>query len=310
MANPYEVLGVKREATQAEIRKAYLRLAKKNHPDLHPGDKAAEARFKEISAANDIVGDEKKRAAFDRGEIDASGAQQQHRRPERETYRQHAETWPGFKYERHGGNGAGSHQFGPDEQDLFADLFGGRAGRAQMRGSDVGYTLSVEFIDAINGSKRRVGMADGKMLDISIPAGVKDGQTLRLRGQGRPGLGGGEPGDVLVEVHVNSHPVFRREGNNIRAILPVTISEALSGAKVPVPTVSGIVQLSVPKGSNTGTVLRLRGKGVPSPTGNGDQLVELQVILPVAPDDDLVRMIAEWEATHPYDPRQRQEHQS
>jgi DnaJ-class molecular chaperone len=310
MADPYEILGVKRDATQADIRKAYLRLAKKNHPDLHPGDKAAEARFKEISAANDIVGDEKKRAAFDRGEIDASGAQQQPRQSERGSYRQHAEAGPGFKYERHGANGAGSYQFGHDEQDLFAELFGARAGRTRMRGSDVGYTLSVEFIDAINGAKKRVGMADGKMLDISIPAGLQDGQTLRLRGQGRPGLGGGEPGDVLVDVHVKPHPVFRREGNNIRAILPVTISEALSGGKVPVPTVSGIVQLSVPKGSNTGAVLRLRGKGVPSPTGNGDHLVELHIVLPDTPDDDLVRMIAEWEAKHPYDPRQRQEHQS
>jgi DnaJ-class molecular chaperone len=310
MADPYEILGIKREATQAEIRKAYLRLAKKNHPDLHPGDKAAEARFKEISAANDIVGDEKKRAAFDRGEIDASGAQQQPRRPEREYYRQHAEAGPGFKYERHGGNGAGSHPFGPDEQDLFAELFGARTGRVQMRGSDVGYTLSVEFAEAISGAKKRVVMADGKTLDISIPAGLQDGQTLRLRGQGRPGLGGGEPGDALVEVHVKPHPVFRLEGNDIRAVLPVTISEALSGAKVPVPTVSGIVQLSVPKGSNTGTVLRLRGKGVPSPTGHGDHLVELQIVLPDTPDDDLVRMIAEWEAKHPYDPRQSPEHQS
>ncbi len=309
MADPYEILGVKREATQAEIRKAYLRLAKKNHPDLHPGDKAAEARFKEISAANDIVGDEKKRAAFDRGEIDASGAQQQPRQPERGSYRQHAEAGPGFKYERSSGNGAGSGQFGRDENDLFAELFGGR-GRAQMRGSDVGYTFSVDFVEAINGTKKRVVMADGKTLDISIPAGLQDGQTLRLRGQGQPGQGGAEPGDVLVEVHVKAHPDFRRDDNNIRASLPVTISEALSGGKVPVPTVSGVVQLSVPKGSNTGTVLRLRGKGVPSPKGNGDHLVTLQVVLPDTPDDELVQMVAAWEAKHPYDPRQRPEAQS
>jgi DnaJ-class molecular chaperone len=310
MADPYETLGVKREATQAEIRKAYLRLAKKNHPDLHPGDKAAEARFKEISAANDIVGDDKKRAAFDRGEIDASGAPQQPRQQERGSYRQHAEAGPGFKYERHGSNGAGNNQYGVDEQDLFAELFGGRGGRAHRRGPDLAYTLSVDFVDAINGAKKRVGMADGRMLDISIPAGLEDGQTLRLRGQGRPGVGGGEPGDVLVEVHVNPHATFRREGNNIRAILPVTISEALSGGKVPVPTVSGIVQLSVPKGSNTGTVLRLRGKGVASTKGHGDHLIELQIVLPDTPDDDLVQMIAAWEGKHPYDPRQRQEHQS
>jgi DnaJ-class molecular chaperone len=312
MADPYEILGVKREATQAEIRKAYLRLAKKNHPDLHPDDKAAEARFKEIASANDIVGDEKKRAAFDRGEIDASGAAQQPRQPERGSYRQYAEAGPGFKYERSGGGGtggAGSNPFGHDENDLFAELFGAR-GRAQMRGSDVGYTFAIDFVDAINGAKKRVVMADGKTLDIAIPVGLQDGQTLRLRGQGRPGLGGGEAGDVLVDVHVDPHPDFRRDGNNIRGVLPVTISEALSGGKVPVPTVSGIVQLSVPKGSNTGSVLRLRGKGVPLPKGPGDHLVELQVVLPQTPDDDLVDMIAAWEAKHPYDPRQRPEAQS
>jgi DnaJ-class molecular chaperone len=310
MADPYETLGVKRAASQADVRKAYLKLAKKNHPDLHPGNKAAEARFKDISAANDIIGDEKKRAAFDRGEIDASGAQQQPPRPERDSYRQHAEAGPGFKYERHGGNDASSHQFGPDEQDLFAELFGGRGGRAQMRGSDIGYTLSVEFIDAIIGAKKRVVMADGKALDLSIPAGLRDGQTLRLRGQGRPGLGGGEAGDVLVEVHVVPHPDFRRDGSTIRSTLPVTIAEALNGAKLPVPTVSGTVQLSVPKASNTGTVLRLRGKGVPSPKGNGDHLVELRVVLPETPDDELLQFITGWESKHPYDPRQSPEPKS
>ena len=309
MADPYKILGVKPAATQAEIRKAYLRLAKKNHPDLHPGDTAAEARFKEISAANDIVGDETKRSAFDRGEIDASGSPQQPRQPERGSYRQHAEAGAGFKYERAHSTGATGNPFGPDESDLFAELFGAR-GRAQMRGADVGYTLSVTFIDAINGAKKRVVMADGKTLDIAIPVGLQDGQTLRLRGQGRPGLGGGESGDVLVEVQVKPDPDFHRDGNTIRSVLSVTISEALSGGKVPVPTVSGIVQLSVPKGSNTGTVLRLRGKGVPSPSGNGDHLVELQVVLPATPDDELIQLVAAWEALHPYDPRRSSEQPS
>lgn len=308
MADPYQILGVKREATQTEVRKAYLRLAKKNHPDLHPGDKAAEARFKEIAAANDIIGDETKRSAYDRGEIDATGAPQQPRQPERGAYRQYAEAGPGFKYER-AHNAGGTDQSGRDENDLFAELFGTR-GRPQMQGADVGYKLSVEFIDAINGAKKRVVMADGKTLDILIPAGLQDGQTLRLRGQGRPGLGGGGPGDVLVEVQVRPHAVFRRVGDNIRSLLSVTMSEALSGGKVAVPTVSGIVQLSVPKGSNTGTVLRLRGKGVPVPAGHGDHLVELQVVLPATPDDDLIRMLAEWEALHPYDPRRNLEQPS
>jgi DnaJ-class molecular chaperone len=161
-------------------------------------------------------------------------------------------------------------------------------------------------MEAVNGAKKRVTMADGKTLDITIPAGLKDGQTLRLRGQGHPGLGGGEPGDALVEVHVAPHPIFRREGNNIRSTLPVTPGEALAGAMVLAPTVSGPVQLRVPKGSNAGRILRLRGKGVPSPQGSGDHLVELQIVLPDHPDEELVRGLTEWEAKHPYDPRKRQ----
>ncbi len=301
MADPYQTLGVTREATQDEIRKAYRRLAKKNHPDLNPGDKGAEARFKEIASAYDIIGDEKKRARFDAGEIDASGAERQ--QPEREFYRQHAEAGPGFKYERRW-EGAGPD----DQEDLFAEIFGRRGAGAgvKAKGPDITYTMSVEFTEAVNGAKKRVVMADGKALDISIPAGLKDGQTLRLRGQGQPGFGGGEAGDALVEIHVKPHPIFRREGNNILSILPVTPGEALAGAKVRVETVSGTVEVAVPKGSNTGRVLRLRGKGVPSPGGNGDQLVELRVVLPDHPDDELVRSVTEWEAKHPYDPRKSQ----
>ncbi len=303
MSDPYQILGVSRSATQDEIRKAYLRLAKKNHPDLHPGDKGAESRFKEIASANDIVGDEKKRARFDNGEIDASGVERP-QRPEREFYREHAEARPGFKYERRS-NGTEHHN-----DDLFADLFGRRSERTSARGADVGYTFSVTFTEAINGAKKRVVMADGKALDITIPAGLKDGQTLRLRGQGQPGFGGADQGDALVEVHVGSHPRFRREGSSIRSTLAVTAGEALAGAKVRVDTVSGAVELTIPKGSNTGTILRLRGKGVPSKDKSGDHLVELLIVLPDQPDDDLVRCITEWEAKHPYDPRKRQEAQS
>ena len=299
MADPYQILGVTRDATQDEIRKAYRRLAKTNHPDLNPGDKGAEARFKEIASAYDIVGDEKKRARFDSGEIDASGAERQ--QPEREFYREHAEAGPGFRYARRWE--ANGHD---DNEDLFAGLFGTRSQGTKARGGAVHYTFSVEFTEAINGAKKRVVMADGKALEITIPAGLKDGQTLRLRGQGQPGLGGGEPGDALIEIHVNPHPILRRDGNNIRSTLPVTPGEALAGAKVRVATVSGDVELAVPKGSNTGTILRLRRKGVTSAGGNGDHLVELQVMLPNHPDEELVRCITEWEAKHAFDPRKRQ----
>jgi DnaJ-class molecular chaperone len=298
MADPYEVLGITREAAQEEIRKAYRRLAKDSHPDLHPGDKGAEARFKEIASAYAILGDEKKRARFDSGEIDASGAERQ--QPEREFYRQHAEAGPGFKYERRW------QASGPDdEEDLFSQIFGERRAGVRARGSDLGYTMSVEFIEAVNGAKKRVTMADGKTLDIAIPAGLQDGQILRLRGQGRPGLKGGEPGDALVEVHVTPHTTFQRDGNNIRSVLPITPGEALAGATVQAPTVLGPVQLRVPKGSNTGSILRLRGRGVASSQGKGDHLVELRVVLPAHPDEELVGNLTEWEAKHPYDPRKQ-----
>jgi DnaJ-class molecular chaperone len=296
MADPYEVLGVARDAPQESVRKAYLRLAKKSHPDLHPGDKTAEARFKEITGANDIIGDEKQRARFDSGEIDAGGIAQAPN-SDHGSYRQHAETQPDFKYEQHWNTD------GIDDRDLFAGLFGRHRGRARQRGADVNYTFAVELPEAITGAKKRIVLADGKTIDITIPPGLKSGQSLRLRGQGAPGHGDAAPGDALVEVHVMPHLVFRRDGDTIISTLAVTMGEALAGARIRVPTVTGTVELSVPKGSNTGTILRLRGKGAPSPAGHGDHLVELKVMLPAVPDDDLVSTITAWETKHPYNPR-------
>jgi DnaJ-class molecular chaperone len=298
MQDPYQILGVTKDATAEEIRKAYRSLAKKNHPDLHPGNKTAEARFKEIASAYGIVGDETKRKLFDSGNIDATGATV-NRQPDHESYRQHAEARPGFKYERHFGGSGG-------DDDLFAEFFSQRA-NSTARGADSNYTFAVEFLDAVNGAKKRVVMADGKTLDIVIPAALKDGQTLRLRGQGQPGYGGGEAGDVLVAIHVKPHPSLKRDGNDIRSILPVTPGEALGGGKVPVGTIAGTVNLTIPKASNSGTILRLRGKGVPSKDRQGDHLVELRIVLPDQPDDDLTRAVVEWEVSHPYDPRAAKE---
>jgi DnaJ-class molecular chaperone len=310
MADPYETLGVPRDASQADIRKAYRRLAKKYHPDLNPGDAEAEKRFKEISAANSIIGDETQRGRYDRGEIDDTGAE----RPPQRSYRSYAdEDEPGFQYYRWG-QPEGSDDFG----DIFADLFG-RAGAGtggggerrgfSARGGNVSYTMTVDFLEAVNGTKKSVTMPDGKQLAITIPAGMKDGQTLRLKGQGRPGLGGGEAGDAMVTVNVRDHPAFSRDGDTIRSRLDITLNEALSGAKVRVETVSGAVNVSVPNNANSGDTLRLRGKGAMDRASGkrGDHLVELRLKLPTAPDDDLRRMIAEWEAKHPYDPRDEKE---
>ena len=189
---------------------------------------------------------------------------------------------------------------------MFAELFGrrgGGSGTGTARGTGVTYALSVDFLEAINGAKKRVIMADGKALDLTIPPGLNDGQTLRLRGQGPSGIGGAAAGDVLVVVHVKPHKDFRRDGNDIRSTLPVTLAQALGGAKLAVDTVAGPVNVTIPKGSNSGSVLRLRGKGVPAKGEPGNHFVELQLVLPTSPDDDFINSVVEWEKKQPYDPR-------
>jgi DnaJ-class molecular chaperone len=305
--NPYDVLGVKPTASEHEIRDAYRKLAKKHHPDLNPGDKSAEARFKEISGANDIVGDKDKRARFDRGEIDSSGAEKP-RNPYGE-YRHYAE---GAGGERYGAAGGGMSQ---EEMEELFSFFGNGARRGggggrgfRMRGADRHYSLTVDFLDAINGAKQRLDLPDGKTLDVRIPAGLRDGQILRLEGQGEEGSSGGPPGDALIEVHVAPHPRFRRDGDDVRLDLPVTIAEAVLGAKVSAPTVEGDVTLTIPPNSNTGRVLRLKGKGAPKPGlkgGRGDQYVTLQVMLPESADAELIAFLRDWAPKHGYDPRRR-----
>ncbi len=301
MADPYQTLGLTKTATDEEIRKAYRKLAKEHHPDLNPGNKEAEARFKDISAAYTLLSDPEKRRAFDAGEIDASGQPQ----AERRFYRDYAGAGAGFRYEQPEDVG-GFEDLG----DVFADLMRGRRGGARggaetqfrMRGGDVHYTLQVEFLEAVTGAKKRVDMPDGKTLDITIPAGVQDGQTLRLKGQGMAGMGGGPAGDALITVTVLPHPVFRRDGNDIKSVLPVTLNEALNGGSVTVDTVTGPVSLKIPKHSDSGRVLRLRGKGVQG-KAKGDHLLELQVTMPPHPDEELEKFVSEWESRHPYNSR-------
>ncbi|MEX2009228.1 MAG: DnaJ C-terminal domain-containing protein, partial [Dongiaceae bacterium] len=224
MKDPYELLGVPRGASQDEVKRAYRRLAKKLHPDLNPGNKKIEQRFKEVAAAHGLLSNAEKRARFDRGEIDASGAERQGRT----YYRTHAEGGEGAKYR---GSAVGDG-FGFSPEDLFADLFGKRrAGRTvRVRGADISYAAAVDFVEAALGAKKRVVLADGKTLDVAIPPGTEDGQTLRLKGQGMPGLGGAPPGDAFVEVRVQPHPAFTRQGNDIHVELPVTLPEAVLGA--------------------------------------------------------------------------------
>jgi DnaJ-class molecular chaperone len=301
--NPYDILGVKPDASAEQIRGAYRRLARKLHPDLNPGDRTAEERFKRVSAAHDLLGDPDKRARFDRGEIDASGAE----RPQQTRfYRDFA-----------GRAGSGPHAYAgdagfadlADADDLLAGLFGragtrGGARRMRMRGGDLRGRLALDFLEAVNGSTKRLTLPDGSTVDVTVPPGTRDGQVLRLRGKGGAGIGGGAPGDLLVEVEVGPHRRFTREGDDVHFELPVSLPEAVLGGRIEAPTPAGPVAVTVPKGANTGTVLRLKGRGVPRPDGSrGDAYATLRVVLPDRPDPELEAFAARWAAGKSHDPR-------
>jgi DnaJ-class molecular chaperone len=299
MADPYQVLGVSKTASADEIRKSYRRLAKKLHPDLNPGDKAAEAKFKEVSAAHDLLSDAEKRRRFDAGEIDASGQEQ----PPRGYWRDHAGEAGGERYYR---TASGEEAFA-DLGGVFAQMFGERGrGRAADFdfAPDFSATLAVPFLTAAQGGRQRVDLPDGRTIDIEIPEGAVDRQMLRLKGQGGTSQKG-KAGDLYVELHIQPHAFLERKDSDIHMELPVTLHEAVLGGRVRVPTISGAVMLSVPAGSNTGTTLRLKGRGVLDRKSGvrGDQYVKLKVVLPDQPDDALKEFLKEWEAGKAQDPR-------
>lgn len=298
--DPYAALGVNKTASADEIRKAYKRVARESHPDLNPGDGKAEAKFKAASAAYDLLKDAEQRRRFDAGEIDASGQE----RPERRFYREYAEG-PEATYR----SSRGFEDI--DMSGVFSDLFGrrgagGRAGGAEgfaMRGQDQHFTLEISFLDAIYGATKRVSLPGGGPLEVSIPQGVHDGQTIRLRGKGAPGYGEGPPGDALVTVTVAPHPIFTREGDDIEIELPITIDEAVLGGKVATPTIDGKVNLTIPRGASSGQVLRLRGRGVKRGDRRGDQRVRLKIVSPPKVDAELEAFMEAWRKDHAYDPR-------
>jgi DnaJ-class molecular chaperone len=290
MDDPYKILGVERDAGEGAIQKAYRKLAKLHHPDLNPGKPEAEAKFKEISAAYTLLSDPEKRARFDRGEIDAEGAEQ----APRGFYRDHGDRADRSKYQS-------APPYGDEDlESFFRNAFsqGARGGYA-LRGADLHFTLSVEFIEAAKGAVKRVTLPEGGSLDVTLPAGITDGQILRLKGKGEPGMGDGPAGDALIEITVKPHRFFRREGKDVIIELPVTIQEAVVGAKVRVPTIDGPVNLTIAPRSNSGTRLRLKGRGI----AGGHQFVELRIVLPPGEEPELAAFLAAWQPAHPFDPR-------
>jgi DnaJ-class molecular chaperone len=321
MNDPYKTLGVAKTASEAEIKKAFRTAAKKYHPDTHPGDDKAKQKFQEISSAYDVIGDKDKRAKFDSGEIDASGNP---RGFDPRAYGAGARAGNPF-----GGGGAGGNerefhfswgQGGEDgagaggfsAEDIFSEILGGRRSggmggggrRSQVaKGEHFQIAVTVSFAEAIQGGTRRVILQNGEQIDVRVPAGLKDGQQIRVKGRGGVGRNGGPNGDVLIRAEIAPHPFIQRDGNDLRMDLPVTLREAVLGAKVPVPTLSGTLNLSIPPHSNSGAVLRLKGKGVPAAGGQqaGDLYVKLVIFLPDKPDDALTSFASGWNTA--YDPR-------
>jgi DnaJ-class molecular chaperone len=328
MRDPYDILGVTKSATPASIKSAYRRLAKKLHPDANKQDEKAAAKFAELNAAYEIVSDEDKRKAFDRGEIDAEGKPRFRgfegfgggagpggfgQGDQFESF-----TWGPEGLQRRSGRGRagarGGGSRGGGIEDLLKDMFGGGGGAGRgapfeaedfagpAQGRDVTGAVTITLAEAASGTSRRVQLPTGKEIDAKVPAGLADGQTIRLKGQGLPGPGGAL-GDALITVTVAKHPLFERDGQDLRLELPVTLYEAVLGGKVRVPTLDGAVELAIPPGTSSGRTLRVRGKGMPGKSGAGDLYATVRIVLPEGADDELETLMRKWRDGKPYDPR-------
>ncbi len=320
MRDPYQVLGVQKSASPEDVKKAFRRLAKKLHPDANKKDPKAAAKFAELNSAYELLGDEKKRRAFDRGEIDAEGKPRFHgfetagagrgpggfgREGQFETF-----TWGPEGFRRSSSRaGAGFGRF----EDILGDVFGNVRGTRQgpgfgaedfdvpRRGQDVAAALTITLEEAAKGATKRMRLPTGADVDVRIPPGLIDGQQIRLKGQGRPGHGG-PAGDALVSVAIAPHPRFKVEGSNLRIELPVTLYEAVLGAKVRVPTLDGAVELAIPPSTSAGRTFRLKGKGLPSKGGRGDLFATVRIVLPDRKEPELEELMRRWRDAKPYDP--------
>jgi DnaJ-class molecular chaperone len=328
MRDPYEILGVSKGASEKDIKSAYRRLAKKLHPDANKHDPKAASRFAELNAAYEIVGDDEKRKAFDRGEIDAEGKPRFQgfegfsAQPGRGGFRAgpggaHFESFSfgSDGFQRTGGSGGFR---GGGFEDILRDMFGGaaRGGRsahfepedfgAPVTGQDLQATLTVSLPDAAKGTKKRVHLPTGKDIEVKIPAGILSGRQIRLKGQGWPSAQG-KAGDALITVSVEPHPLFKPDGSDLRLDLPITLYEAALGGKVRVPTLDGAVELAIPSGTNSGRTFRLKGKGLKAKSGSGDLLATVRIVLPERSNDDFNELMKKWRDSKPYDPRKDME---
>jgi DnaJ-class molecular chaperone len=326
MRDPYEVLGVDRKASAGDIKSAFRRLAKKLHPDANKNDPKAATRFAEINAAYEILGEEDKRKAFDRGEIDAEGKPRFHGfgggagarpgagfgpEPEFETFSFGPEGFTRGARRGRAGAGGGAGFGGGGFEDILRDAFGGGARRggagAAFEPEDFGVgvnvtaALTVSLPDAAHGVTQRLRLPSGKDVEVKIPAGIGNGQQIRLRGQGMAGQGGA--GDLLITVSIAPHPVFTLDGADIRLDLPITLYEAALGAKVRVPTLDKPVELTIPTGTNGGRTFRLKAKGFPAKEGRGDLFAIVRIMMPEQNDPEFEALMKKWQTEKPYDPR-------
>jgi len=323
MRDPYEVLGVSKGASEADIKSAFRRLAKKLHPDANKHDPKAASRFAELNAAYEVVGDADKRKAFDRGEIDAEG------KPRFQGFEGYGAQPGGGGFHPGGGGHFESFSFGPDGfrrsssgpgaggfEDLLRGMFGGRARASQGFGSqfetedfappaggqDLHASLTITLSDAAKGTKTRVHLPTGKDVEVKIPAGIASGRQIRLKGQGWPSATG-RSGDALITVNVAPHPLFKPDGADLRLELPITLYEAVLGGKVRVPTLDGAVELAIPAGTNSGRTFRLKGKGLKAKSGAGDLLATVRILMPEQVDDEFKELMKKWRDSKSYDPR-------
>lgn len=315
MPDPYQILGVTKSATPEELKAAYRKLAKKLHPDLNPGKKEIEQKFKEVTAAYDLLSDPVTRAKFDRGEVDGMGNDRGFGGNRADPFAYAGAGRGGYSSAggARAGFGSNADPFGSFSEDLFADLFGvgrkrgpgAQEARPRAKGVDVTYALSIGFLDACVGTKQRVTLSSGKTVDVQIPPGTEDGAKLRLKGQGQGAAGAA--GDAIVAISVATHPYFSRKERDIYLETPVSLPEALLGAQIKVPTLDGPVAVKVPPGSNSGTLLRLKGRGIPAHGGRpvGDFFVRLRVVLPDGPQPALSEFVEKWAIKNAYDPREK-----